>query len=211
MPERDTWNRLGALSGAAFCILAIIGFAASGSSGNLPTEFSSKTTTISVVIDSDSRVAGAYLVLLSVFFLFIFLAYLRRHLLLAEGEGGWLSSVSYGGGLVVASMLLFFTGFSVAENVTPTLFGSTRISETLLELKWGPIFMLAPPVAALVGGASAAGLRFNALPRWLGLSGALIAAGLLIPYAWYPAFLAFFPWILVLSVTLSTRAVNVTR
>lgn len=202
MSERDIWNRFGALSGAAFCILAIVGFAISGSSGKLPVELSSKTTTISIVTESDSSVAGAYLVLLSVFFLFIFLSYLRSRLQQVESEEGWLSTVSFGGGLVVASMLLFYAGFSVSENVMPTLFGSTRVTEMLLELKWGPIFMLAPPLAALIGGGSAVALRSNLLPGWLAVPGILLTAMLLVPYAWYPAFLAFFPWLLAVSIAL---------
>ncbi len=209
MAGKANWDRFGALAGALFCIFAIIGFLATESSGTLQTELSSKTTTISIVTDSDSRVVGAYFVLLSAFFLFIFASYLRRFLQRSEQDDGWLASVSFGGGLVVASMLLFYTGFAVAENVTPTLFGATRVSETLLELNWGPIFMLAPPLAAFVGGATAVGFRFEALPRWVCWLGALITVALLVPYAWYPALLAFFPWLFIVSVVLLFQAESV--
>lgn len=195
-------NRFGALSGALFCVLAVVGSLSSGSSEKFPTGLSSKTTSITITSDSGAHVIGAFLVLLSVFFLFIFLSYFYSELKRAEGEGGWLSTVSFAGGLVVASMLLFYTGFSVAENVMPTLFGATRVTETLLELKWGPIFMLAPPLAALIGGGSMVALRSNLMPGWLAVPGILLTALLLVPYAWYPAFLAFFPWLFAVSIAL---------
>ncbi len=53
----------------------------------------------------DDLLRGIYSSLVAVFFLLWFVAYLRHRLQAAEGKGGWLASVAYGGGLVSAVLM----------------------------------------------------------------------------------------------------------
>ena len=153
---------------------------------------------------------GIYLALLGVFFLFWFLGYLRRHLQQAEGEGGWLTQVAYGGGLVFAGLLLVGLSYAVAATVLSDYGDDPQVARALAVLGWEHLAVVAPPLAALVGGTAVVSLQFGASPRWLGWLGVVITLALLTP-AYFFAFLAALIWLVALGAVLLLRAGRVPR
>jgi hypothetical protein len=56
----------------------------------------------------------SFMELIALALFFGFLAYFRSRLQRAEGEGGWLTSMVYGGGLVTAAVILMFIRLDLA-------------------------------------------------------------------------------------------------
>lgn len=154
---------------------------------------------------------AAYLTLLATFFLFGFLGYLRNELQKAEGEGGWLSSVAYGGGLVTGAVALIDVVLNIAMVTVADEAVNPEVARTLFVLSYNFGFAFAAPMAALLAATSVVIIRFGWLPwpiGWLGL-GLLVVVVALVPYG--GAGLAGgvgFVWILLVAVFLLWRSVR---
>jgi hypothetical protein len=159
------------------------------------------------LIDNQSTIlAGTYLMLLGVFFLIIFLGYLRAFLLAATDEKSWLVSVAFGGGLVACAMLLLAAHFSQAFTVLESYGGETQVAKALYLLEWNWYLLVeAPPLAALVGATTAIGFRTRALPWWLNGWGTLLTLALLSPILPGSGVMLTFLWVVTLSVVLLLR------
>jgi hypothetical protein len=142
----------------------------------------------------------------AVFFLLWFVAYLRHRLQAAEGEGGWLASVAYGGGLVSAALMLVAIALELASTVVAQHGGDPAAAKTLFSIGWEYYGVLGPPMGAMAGATAIAGLRHRILPAWLCLPGLALAA-----FAAFGAFYGAFPvflislWLVPLSVVLVRR------
>ena len=210
------WDRVGALSGIAFVALLVASIVVSDPNRDaeqaVGPEQASASLARTLAERREATRLGAYVGLLSVFTLLWFLAYLRRHLRRAEGEDGWLASVAYGGGLVFAGVMATGVGYQVAMGVLEDYGADAPVAKALVVLTWDHLAVAAAPVAALVGGASAVGLRFDALPRWLGWFGVPVAVVLLSPafvageVGYLTGLLGFFAWTVAASVVLLGRA-----
>ena len=201
------WERLGALSGILFAVLLFAGMSLGGDESHDPSQ--PAAVLASRIADERDRVRlGVYLALLGVFFLLWFLGYLRRHLQQAEGERGWFTAVAYGGGLVFAGMLLVGLSYAVAATVLSDYGEDPQVARALAVLGWEHLAVVAPPLAALVGGTAAVSLRFGAVPRWLGWVGVAITLALLTP-TYFFAFLAALVWLIALCVVLLLRTRSV--
>ncbi len=123
----------------------------------------------------------------------------RRRLQQAEGEGGWLTSVPYGGGLVTAAMLLLTMSMQLATtSVSANV--DTVVSKVFATWFWNSVWVFAPPMIAFTLGASLVIVRYGALPRWIGWIGFLVTLALLAPWIGAMVTLA---WILVVSLVLT--------
>ena len=205
MAPNLAWNRLGALSGLLFAVLVFAGMVIGdpnrgGAQTPNPTQPSAEIAR-ALVAHRDNLRLGSYVGLVGVFFLFWFLAYLRHHLERAAGDAGWLPAVAYGGGLVAAGMLLMAFSYAVAGSVAAEDAGDTQVAKALFVLGWDHLAVVAPPLAALVGGTAAASLRSAALPAWLAWFGVLVTVLLLSPIFFF-GFLAFFGWVIAVSIVL---------
>ncbi len=152
--------------------------------------------------------AGAYLALLGAFLLIAFAGYLRRELRRAEGEGGWLASVAYGGGLVAAAVALVRASFDLAAAAAAEFGGDPAVATVYYALRFEFYFLFAAPMAALVAAASAIALRFGALPRWLGWLGLPVTLFALAPLLPGAAAFVTFLWASAASLVLARRALR---
>ena len=203
--SNSMWERLGAVSGIVFVVLFFAGFIAAGA--GLDAEASDPATKIAAefIENKDQLAIGGWILLVALFFLFWFLGYLRSQLQRAEGEVGWLTSVAYGGGLVAGGMALVLAGITLAGSVISDYGNDPQVARTLAAIEWNWIWVIAAPLAALVGGTAVVSLRFAALPKWLGWISVVLALLLVIPPISYFGFLLFHIWTIAVSVVLLTR------
>ncbi|HSH58224.1 MAG TPA: hypothetical protein VK988_01025 [Acidimicrobiales bacterium] len=152
---------------------------------------------------------GAYLALLGSFFLIVFSGYLRRQLRSAEGEGGWLASVAYGGGLAAAGVALLRASFDLAAAVSADHGGNPDVASLYYTLRFEFYFLFAAPMAAVVASTSLIALRFGVLPRWLGWLGIPITLFALAPLLPGAAAFATFFWTTATSLVLVVQALRV--
>ncbi|MDA0798998.1 MAG: hypothetical protein O2884_10060 [Chloroflexi bacterium] len=206
MPESAMWDRIGAVSGILFAVLVVISLQVSLGTG----ETTAPTDVAGIVaIDYNQRSEdlrfGAFLMAASVFFLLWFLPFLRHRLERAQGgqgQGhGWMPSVAYGAGITAGAMLLIVATLGFAGSHVASFEGDWQVAKTLLVLRWDHLFVLAPPMAALVAATSVVSIRSGALPARLGW------ISLLLVFA--PMFVApelmtmlFLLWVIVVSVVL---------
>ena len=155
------WERLGALSGIVFVAILIAGFIVAEGATDVEAHDPATIIAAEFADNRDRLEAGGSIGLISLFFLFWFLGYLRSCLQQAEGEGGWVASVAFGGGLLAAGMLLVSGGFTLAGSVLSDYGRDPQVARTLAVLNWDWIAVVSVPLAALVGGTAVVGLRFN--------------------------------------------------
>ncbi len=201
------WDIVGPLTGIVFVVLLVLSM---GIRGNFRADLDGSITDTSaaeaanVLVDRRDKVAnGSYIGLLGLAFFFGFLAYFRSRLQRAEGEGGWLTSMAYGGGLVTAAMLLVSISLDLATTAVRDYGPDTQVAKALIALEWRDIWVLAPPMIAFTLGASLVIVRYAALPRWIGWIGFPVAVTLLIPWIGVALFVA---WVLVVSIVLLIQA-----
>ena len=192
------WDSVGALSGIIFAALLFVGVGMSmGGESHEPSDSSAQIAR--TFVERSERVQdGAMIHLVGLVFFFGFLAYLRRRLQQAEGAGGWLASSAYGGGLVTAAMLLLLVSMELATTAVPGD-EDTQVAKVFVVYLWNFIWVLAPPMIALVLGASLVIVRYAALPRWTGWLGFPVALTLLMPWIGLPVAVA---WVLLVSAVL---------
>ena len=201
------WDIVGPLTGIVFVVLLVLSF---GGRGSLRDDLDSSITSASaaqaanVLVDRRDEVrSSSFVGLFGLAFFFGFLAYFRSRLQRAEGEGGWLTSMAYGGGLVTAAVMLVFVSLDLATTAVVDYGPDTQVAKALIALEWRYWWVLAPPMIAFTLGASLVIVRYGALPRWIGWIGFPVAVTLLVP--WVGVFAAA-AWVLVVSIVLLIQA-----
>ena len=202
-----TWAIVGPLTGIVFVVLLVLSV---GISGSVRDDIDDSITSTSsaeaanVLADRRDQVRiGSTIGLFGLLFFFGFLAYFRSRLQQAEGEGGWLTSMAYGGGLVSAAVMLVFISLDLATTAVSDYGPDTQVAKTLIALQWRYLWVLAPPMIAFTLGASLVIVRYAALPRWIGWIGFPVAVTLFIPWIGFPVAVA---WVLVVSIALLIQA-----
>ena len=202
------WERMGALSGALFALLTMASFVVAGDATVNLDPTSTSAIVAKAFADGSDRVSrGGFILLLGLLSFFWFLGYLRRTLQAAEGEGGWLVSVAYGGGLVAIAVWLGGLAINMATT-SVSAETDTPVAKVLLTLQWDYIWLFAPPLIAFTLASSVIAIRFRALPRWVGWVGVLVALALLMP--WVGAVFAM-AWVLVASIVLLLKTTPLER
>jgi hypothetical protein len=153
-------------------------------------------------VDNDSSQLWAGVVLAwSTAALMFFLGVLRSTLRAVEGPVARLSTVAFGGGIVLAIGMLSFAGFTFTlgdvadDGLTPDA------AQALNALNSDFFFPLAVGVGTLLIATGIASLGSRALPAWIAWAALLIGVVALTPAGFF-AFLAFLLWTLVASVVL---------
>lgn len=190
--------------GILFIVLIVVGFALSGDAPDA-TEDSAQEVLAHYADDDDKIVLGSLLVGLGSVFMLFFAGWLRTFLRDAEGAGGMLSAVVFGGAVLAAVGLGTSAAFSfaiadVADNIEdPVVF------QTLNALSWGYWIPIAAGVITFAVAAGISVVRHGALPKWLGW--VAIVAGVIM---FSPAFIVAGPvvglWVLVVSIIGMQRA-----
>ena len=151
--------------------------------------------------------AGAYLASISAFFLIWFAGSVRSALIEREGGTGRLSTIAFGGGVAAAAALgISFTAILSAGLRAGAPGGITPIGAVTMFDFWGQVMgqMFAISLAVLIGATAVVSIRTAVFPAWFGWISALVAFGLLTPFAYF--ILAFaMVWLLVVSIWLYIR------
>ena len=200
MNDKD-W--LAALTGLAFVVLVIIGFAIGGEPPD-PTDDSVEEVVDFYVDNKDSVFAGSIIAGFAGAVLVFFGGYLRKVLRAAEGEGHVLSAVVLAG----ATMLAIGIGIDATINIALAE-GADDVEPAAvqsLSLLWNNDFIplaMGNLVFTLAVGISI--VRHGALPVWMGWI-AIVLGVISITPAGFVAFLVGGLWIAVASVMLAMRA-----
>ena len=196
------WDRVGALTGAVFVGLTVVGFAIAGEPS---AKLSDSAPAIAGAFEerADQAVVGILVGLAGLAFFIFFLGFLRERLRRSSDGVEWLISAAYGGGLVAVGMLLLQAVLGLATTDASGYDTEPAVAKTIFALLWNYIWVLAPPLFALSAGASAVIIRTAALPKWTGWVGLFAAVTMLMP--WIGLFV-FLIWVLLLSVVLSVQA-----
>jgi len=161
--------------------------------------------------DHSHRVQGAvsfFVYLAGIIFLLVFLGSLRERLLAAEGQPGRLTALAFGAGVAalplwgISMLLANATSFTVSESSVFTVDPNTyRLFGVVAYITW----VIALFVSSVVLWAtSAVALRTRALPRWYAVAGIIVGIVQLFGLFFFP-FVAWWLWIVVTSVLLTTR------
>jgi hypothetical protein len=202
--------RWGALAGAAYVVLFVIGVILIF--GNSPDSGSAPAKIISYYSDGAHRTRiniGWLLAGLGVFCFIWFLSALRRTVSRLEADDGFLSGLVTIGGAIYASLTLAAiavdTGIRTMSDDTyhhtvyPGLIHAADDASWVLHASGGA------GLAAMIVAASVAALRAAAVPRWAGWLGIVVGVlslGLIVFFPWFVAAI----WVLVVSIGMFARA-----
>jgi len=196
-------NRLAALTGAAFLVLAVISVAVGGGEPPDPADDPVEEIVQFYVDEEDGIWLGSILQTLAAAALVFYGGYLRKVLHAAEGAGHTLSNVVLAGATILATGLALDATINIAlvetvEDIDPS-------ATQALSALWSNdflVFALGGFVFILSAGLSI--VRHGALPKWLGWVAIVIGVAAITPAGFF-AFLAAALWMAVTSVMLAMR------
>jgi hypothetical protein len=201
MENDRSW--LAPLTGAAFIVLAIVGFAVGGEPPTATDEPASEI--VRFYVDNESSVfVGAIIAGVGATLFLFFAGILRRALRDAEGPGGILSAVAFAGAVIFATGLaidgmISFALAEAAEEIDPT-------AVQALQALWDNDFLpLAVGLQTFLLATGISILRHGALPKWVGAV-AILGGIIVITPLWFVSFPAAAIVVLAASVVLATRA-----
>jgi hypothetical protein len=196
---RQRWHVLAPLTGVLFVLGTVLAFIIGGETPDID---DSPQEILDFYVDNDSSQLWAGVVLAwSAVGLMFFLGVLRSTLRAAEGPVARLSTVAFGGGIVLVVGLLSFAGFTFTlgdvadDGLTP------QAAQALNALNSDFFFPLAVGVGTLLIATAIASLGSRTLPAWIAWAALVIGVVALTPAGFF-AFLAFLLWTLVTSVVL---------
>jgi hypothetical protein len=153
---------------------------------------------------------GGYIASLAAFFLIWFAGSVRSALIEREGGTGRLSTVAFGGG-VAASIALGISFIAIfASGLRASAPGGiTPIGAVTMFDFWGQVMgqLFAIFMAVFIGATAVVSLRTALFPAWFGWASALVAFGLLTPFAYIVLAFAVV-WLLVVSIWLYIKGVS---
>ncbi len=208
------WRTAAATTGLLSAAVLIFAAGVSGSvTASISPNDTAETIASALLDNTNNLVTGNYVLLISVFFLVVFIGYLRSALLPEEEGGGgesWPALIGFGGGLVAAGVLCIVALIGVAQGQITDYGADPVVARTLVTLGWNGIWMTAPGFAALTAGMSLTSLRHGTLPRSVGWLGAVAAVMLLTPF-WGIGLMGALLWMAVTSIALAVRELRTTE
>ncbi len=205
--NKSRLERLAPLSGVVSVVLFIVGAVVISNYDYLPPA----EKVADFLNGNPNRVStGAYLASISAFFLIWFAGSVHSALREREGGTGQLSMVAFGGGVASAvAMGTSFTAILSAGLRAGAPGGITPIGAVTMFDFWGQVMgqMFAISLAVLIGAAAVVSLRTSMFPAWFGWASALVAFGLLTPFAYFVLAFAVV-WLSVVSIWLYIRGAS---
>lgn len=184
---------LGPLSGVLFVAGLVAGGAVSAELDSEPSDSASRVLAEFREEAGDIQLA-AFLGMLGVGFLLIFLAHLRTKF--RDGGAGWAADAFFAGGLALAAATIVMTGVRLAGGVAGE-HGHAEVAQGVVDFMWEGVFIFSPGLLAVGIAAAAVSLVYRMLPTWLGIFAILVALGALAP--WMGIFV-FAAWVLAVSI-----------
>jgi hypothetical protein len=198
-------QRLTALTGTAFFVLALVGRLVYPASPDFMDE-PSKIASFYLHHD-DGVLASNTLSLLGVVCLLGFAGALRAALRREAGDS-WLTTTAFGATVAGAALLL--AGVAVDGGAALRVQNQHAIASPIAATMWDlnhVLYGVAAPMAfaAAVLATAAIALRTRMLPTWLGAISVVLGIALLVPPINYLALVVFLFWVLAVSLVLATR------
>lgn len=195
-------SRWAPLTGVGFFVLAVAAFAVAGETPD--TDDSVREIVRFYADNDDSVMLGAVLATIAASFFVFFAGVLRRVLRDAEGPGGILSAVAFGGAIIFAGGIgldstISFALADTADKLQPVgiqALNALYSSDFLAFILGLQIFLLAVGISVV---------RHGALPKWIGWIAIVLGVIAVTPIGFF-AFLAGGILILIISVLLTMRA-----
>lgn len=195
------WERLAPLTGALAVVVVVV--AVVGLGGDTPDIKASAGKVLAYYQKHrQDEMNAAFVMTIAAGVLMFYVGWLR-HALRRGSESGRLANVSFAGGVVAASGLLFIAAVHLAL-ADSAKYGDAELAHTLNALDADDFLPLSAGIAVLVLAASAAALRGHLLPKWLGIIGVVAGVAGFTPVG-FPAFLVCLAWIIVTSITFALQ------
>ncbi len=209
------WLRLGAACGILYIVLSILGHEVLGGGGEAPIAGAPRAQITSYFANNPPTAQtwmGVYIELVGLVLFVFFLGSLYGVLRRAEGEGGWLSAVAFGGGLLSVAVKLASAPAVIAAYYRASEGLDPQLAAALVDMNNASFVVTWATNAVLLAATAIVVIGTGALPRWVGWMAAVLSAGLLVGAAVPTSGGAFLPmllfmiWILATSVVLIRRA-----
>ncbi len=178
----ETTHWVGPVLGILAVVALIVG---AGITGQIDAEPSDSTSAIlQEYRDSAGDIRlGAFIGAIGLGLLLLYLAHLRTRL--ADAGAGWAAAAVITGGttFVVAMFILSavqLAGSEAGDN------NHTEVAVGVVDFIWNSAWIFSPGLLAFGVGAAVASFVYNALPRWLGAFGVLVALSCLAPWFGVP-------------------------
>ena len=197
--NQTQWPAFAPLTGILFVALVVLAFVVGGETPDIQ-DTPQEVLNFYVDNDTDQIWAAALLGWGAVAFLF-FLGVLTSTLRAVEGAIARLSSVAFGGGVVLALGMLAFAGFTFALGDTADDGLTPEAAQALNALNSDFFFPVAAGTGTLMIATGIAVISSRILPVWLGWIAVLVGIAAVTPVGFF-AFLVFLVWTLIVSVLL---------
>jgi hypothetical protein len=217
------WSRVAAACGALFPLGILIGDDMINGAGEAPSPVDREDDSIAEVRNyltnaADAASNGSYWIgrgigVIALIALLVFALDVSRRIRQREGEDRMLSGLAVGAGVLAVSLGLLsaVAQFAVVARADDGI--DLQVARTLLDLSSIAFILMWLPLAVFLAVTAAAGSRTPLLPRWLVISAALLAGGLVLGLAAMPAsnagffsIVLSFLWFVAASVALMRRA-----
>ena len=207
------WTRIAAAGGIFYVVLTLLGNDVLGSGGG--PDMTATRSQIGAYVRTHPPTAlswaALYIELLGILAFVFFLGTLWTVLRRAEGERSPFSAIAFGAGLVSVGVKIASFPAAIAAFYRAQEGIGSQLAAALLDMN-GVSFVLTWAIdAVLLAATAVVVLRTGALPRWIGLSAAVLSPALLVGVAFATSF-GFFPyvlttlWIVATSIVLIRRA-----
>ena len=130
--------------------------------------------------NADGFRVGAHLGFLSALFLMVFAADLRRRMVTHEEKDSTWGFLAFGGGLVLATVLIMQNSLTLAARVVGDQGLSPELGQLILALQWSGSDLMAAPIAAIVLGVSVMGISGDFIVRLWAWVGIVLTAGVVV-------------------------------
>jgi uncharacterized membrane protein YkvI len=198
--DRRTWGWLGPVCGILFVIVATVAVVIAGEMDDIDPDDPARKIARELTDKHDDIQLSFILFGVALFFLLVFLGYLRDYFGRVSAEGTWLVSVFWAGALAYVAAFLIQGFAQQALFVIDDYRRDPVMAKTLYSLGWNSLLLLSPGILAMAGAAAILTFRHRVLPMWLGALSILVFIGAAFP--WIPLFPL---WVLLTSIVLLVR------
>ena len=189
----------GPLSGVLFVAAVVVGGAISAGVDSEPSD-SASSVLAEFREGADDIRTGAFLTMLGVGFLLVFLGHLRTRF--RDGGAGWAADGFSAGGVVLAGGVILFTAVQLAGAEAGDN-GHAEVAQGAVDFFWNGTLIFSPGLLAVGIAAAVVSFTDRTLPIWLGVFAVVVALGALVPWIGIFVFIA---WILAASIVELIRA-----
>jgi len=203
------WQRLGGLFGLAAVGLIIAGRSIgdpNGTSADVNPDQGGTVIAQRLIEHRDAIERGAGLLVIGVFFLLAFVAWVANRYRSDRPSERWLTYAATGGGIAAAALMLVEAAIWIAVIEFESFGNDTAIARMVAALTWNWVNVLAAPFAVFTAAISVGVIRSGRRQAIVGWAGMAIAAMSLIPPVAWAGVTLTLVWMLAISIVLLVEA-----